>query len=53
MVYNNECIYIEYINLESAKMNIYIDKIDFKIINDNNLFDLNEEYFKYDLRHED
>ena len=53
LVYNNECIYIEYINLESDKMNIYIDKIDFKIINDNNLFDLNEEYFKYDLRYED
>ena len=52
LVYNNECIYIEYINLESDKMDIHINQIDFKIINDNNLFNLNEEYFKYDLRHE-
>ena len=53
LVYNNECIYIEYINLESDKMDIHINEIDFKVINDNDLFNLNEEYFKYDLRHED
>ena len=53
LVYNNECIYIEYINLESDKMDIHINEIDFKVINDNDLFNLNEEYFRYDLRYED
>ena len=53
LVYNDECIDIEYINLESDKMDIHINEIDFKVINDNDLFNLNEEYFKYDLRHED
>jgi len=53
LVYNNDCSNIEYIDLKSDKLDIYIDKIDFKIINDNNLFELDNEYFKYDLRHED
>ena len=46
LVYNNDCSSIEYINLESNKIDIYIDKIDVKIINDNNFFKFNEEYFK-------
>ena len=52
LVYDNFCSNIEYINLESDRMNIYIDKIYIKITNNHDIFIFDNEYFKYDLRHE-
>ena len=54
VAYSNDCFNIEYINLVLDKIDIQIDEINIKIINDDNFFDLSSsrEYFEYDLRHD-
>ena len=54
VAYSNDCFNIEYINLVLNKIDIQVDEINVKIINDDNFFDLSSsrEYFEYDLRHD-
>jgi len=54
VAYSNDCFNIEYINLVLNKIDIQVDEINVKIINDDNFFDLSgsRQYFKYDLRHD-
>lgn len=53
IAYNDECLIMDHIYLESKQINIKIVDIDIKIIDSDNFFILNEDYFKYDLRNED
>ena len=52
IAYNDECSIMDYIYLESKEMNIKIVDINVKLIDSDNFFILDEEYFKYDLRNE-
>jgi len=50
IVYSDGCSNMNFIKLDSEKINILIDHIDIEIIDSNSLFELSDEYFKYDLR---
>ena len=54
VAYSNDCFNIEYIDLVLNKIDIQVDEINVKIINDDIFFDLSStrEYFEYDLRHD-
>ena len=52
LVYDELCSNIEYIKLKSDRINIHVDDIYTKIINKSNIFNFDDEYFKYDLRNE-
>ena len=50
IVYSDGCSNMNFIKLDSDKINILIDHIDIEIIESNSLFELSDKYFKYDLR---
>ena len=52
VIYSNDCLNMESINLVSNTKNIYINKIDVKIMDNDNFFNFENNYFKYDLRYE-
>ena len=52
IAYNNECSIMDSIYIESSQFSMKIVDIDIKLIDSDNFFIFNEEYFKYDLRNE-
>ena len=52
LAYKSDCSVIKYIHLKSDELDMHIDNIDFRFIQNDNFFQINNDYFKFDLRNE-
>ena len=53
LLYNEDCSEINHLSFKKKEFNVYIDKINFSLLaQDKSYFDFEENYYIYDLRHE-
>tara|TARA_B100000401_G_scaffold200715_1_gene135350 strand:+ start:3321 stop:3923 length:603 start_codon:yes stop_codon:yes gene_type:complete len=53
LLYNDDCSEINHLRFKKKEFNVYIDKINFSLLaQDKSYFDFEENYYIYDLRHE-